>query len=125
MDAMFVELPSFERLRGRYLSDEAFSSLQKALLTNPTAGDLVAGTGGLRKLRHADERRQKGRRSGIRVLYFWFERGREFWLFTLYDKDERLDLSMAQKTLLKEHVETEVMLRENRSLSVKPTRLLQ
>lgn len=125
MDAVFVELPSFEKLRGHYLSDEAFSSLQKALLANPIAGDIVAGTGGLRKLRHGDERRQKGRRGGIRVLYFWFERGREFWLFTLYDKDERVDLSVAQKATLKEHVEEEVRFRESHCLSVKPTRRLQ
>ena len=60
MRALFIELPSFERHRRDYLDDEAFSALQQWLMQCPDAGDLIQGCGGLRKLRYADCRRQKG-----------------------------------------------------------------
>ena len=47
--AVFVELPPFERHREDYLDDEAFLRLQRSLMLNPEAGDVVPGTGGLRK----------------------------------------------------------------------------
>jgi hypothetical protein len=59
--AVFVELPAFERHRAEYLDDDAFEQLQRLLLLNPEAGALIPGTGGLRKLRFADERRGKAR----------------------------------------------------------------
>lgn len=64
-------------------------------MENPTAGDTIAGTGGLRKLRWSDEARGKGKRGGIRIIYYWFVDRCQFWLFTLYDKDEMSDLSPA------------------------------
>ncbi|GAB2875538.1 hypothetical protein GCM10027277_50980 [Pseudoduganella ginsengisoli] len=44
MDAIFVELPAFERHREDYLSDESFRQLQQMLLKNPRAGDVIEGT---------------------------------------------------------------------------------
>lgn len=64
MKAVFVELPPFERLRADYMDDESYRGLQMALMRNPLAGDVIEGTGGLRKLRHADPRRGKGKRGG-------------------------------------------------------------
>jgi putative transcriptional regulator len=52
--AVFVELPAFARHREEYLDDEEFRELQETMLANPEAGDLMPGTGGLRKLRFAD-----------------------------------------------------------------------
>jgi hypothetical protein len=49
--AVFVELPAFERHCGEYLGDEAFRMLQATMMKSPEAGDLIEGTGGLRKLR--------------------------------------------------------------------------
>ena len=72
------------------------------MLENPQAGDVIEGVGGLRKLRYPDARRGKGKRGGLRVIYFWWELGQQFWLFfTLYDKTEMLDLSTQEKKLLK------------------------
>ncbi|MBK5205840.1 MAG: toxin, partial [Polaromonas sp.] len=65
-----------------------FWPLQNALMKHPQAGDVIEGAGGLRKLRHVDARRGKGKRGGLRVIYYWWEAGSQFWLFTLYDKDE-------------------------------------
>ena len=59
MKAVFVELPPFERFRANYLDDDAYIRLQRLLMINPEAGALISGTGGLRKLRFADERRGK------------------------------------------------------------------
>lgn len=69
MKALFVELPPFQRHRVDYLDDEAYRAFQTALLKNPEAGDVIQGTGGLRKIRFADEKRQKGKRGGIRIIY--------------------------------------------------------
>lgn len=51
MKAVFVELPVFERYRADYLDDATFARLQQALMKNPEAGNVIEGTGGLRKTR--------------------------------------------------------------------------
>ena len=68
MRAVFIELPAFERLRGQYLDDESFRALQNVLMENPVAGDVIQGTGGLRKLRWTDKRRGKGKSEEQRDL---------------------------------------------------------
>jgi hypothetical protein len=95
--AVFVELPPFARYRADYLDDEAFRDLQDGLMKNPEAGEVIEGTGGLRKLRFADRRRGKGKRGGLRVIYYWWSAGMQFWLYTLYDKDEIADLTARQQ----------------------------
>lgn len=112
MKAMFVELPAFARLRPDYLDDEGLRALQTALLENPEAGDVIEGTGGLRKLRRADPRRGKGKRGGLRVIYYWWDGRHQFWLFTLYDKDEMDDLSTKEKKLLKDMLKRELEARQ-------------
>ena len=77
-------------------------------MLNPQAGNLIPGAGGLRKLRFADERRGKGKRGGLRVIYYWWNTDAEFWLFTVYDKDEMSDLSKAQREALKEMIKREL-----------------
>jgi hypothetical protein len=88
MKAVFIELPAFERHRDDYLDDDGFSRLQIALMVNPEAGDLIEGTGGLRKLRFGDARRGKGRRGGLRVIYYYWTGGPEFWLFTMRERHD-------------------------------------
>lgn len=112
MQALFVELPPFSRFRAGYLDDEGLRDLQNALLTNPEAGDVIEGTGGLRKLRHADRRRGKGKRGGLRVIYYWWQTRRQFWLFTLYDKDEMDDLSADERKALKSMFKRELEARQ-------------
>ena len=101
LKAVFKELPSFTRLRENYLDDEGLRALQNALLNNPEAGDVIEGTGGLRKVRHADARRGKGKRGGLRVIYFWWKAGAQFWLYMVYDKDTMDDLSPKERAELK------------------------
>jgi hypothetical protein len=78
---------------------------------NPEAGAQIAGTGGLRKLRFGDSRRGKGKRGGLRVIYYCWTGGPEFWLFTLYDKDQMDDLTPKQREVLKERVKGELKMR--------------
>lgn len=111
MDAVFVELPAFEKYRELYLEDAAFKEFQQFLLLNPKSGDVIEGTGGLRKVRFSDGRRNKGKRGGLRVIYYWWLGGSQFWLFTIYDKDQLDDLSVAQKKILKDLLDIEMKAR--------------
>ena len=108
MKAVFVELPAFERHRASYLNDEAFRDLQDTLMRNPEAGEVIQGTGGLRKVRFADKRRGKGKRGGLRVIYYWWSGGMQFWLYTLYDKDEMADLTPEQRRTLRVMLKAEL-----------------
>ncbi len=112
MKATFVELPAFARCRAEYLDDDGLRALQTALMENPEAGDVIEGTGGLRKLRRADPRRGKGKSGGLRVIYYWWDGRRQFWLFTVYDKDEMDDLSAKEKKLLKDMLKRELEARQ-------------
>ncbi len=114
MKAVFIELPAFERHREAYLSDKAFSALQNELMKAPEAGDEIQGTGGLRKLRFADARRGKGKRGGLRIIYYWWSGGPQFWLFTVYDKDEMNDLTPDQRHMLKTLVKREIAARSSK-----------
>lgn len=68
----FLETQLFTRLVQQYLSDEQYAELQMALMTNPEAGPVIAGTGGVRKLRWAAPGR--GKRGGYRVIYTYAAR---------------------------------------------------
>lgn len=114
MKAVFVELPAFSRHRTNYLDDEGFRGLQRALLAAPESGDVIRDTGGLRKVRFVDPRRGKGKRGGLRVVYFWWEAGSQFWLFTLYDKGEVADLTASQRAALKLMIKKELQARSSR-----------
>jgi hypothetical protein len=113
MQGVFVELPAFERHRSSYLDDDAFLALQNLLMQHPEAGDPIPDTGGLRKLRFADGRRGKGKRGGLRVIYYWWVTGLQFWLFTIYDKDELADLTPQQCKALKALIKAELQARRS------------
>jgi len=112
----FVEAPAFSRYREDYLDDEEFSELQRALAANPEQGDLIPGAGGIRKLRWADSRRGKGKRGGLRIIYYCFLSDEEIWLLTLYGKDEASDLSKDEKAQLKRALEAERAARKRREV---------
>ncbi len=111
----FVEAPAFMRFRDDYLDDEEFAELQRYLASNPEAGDMVPSAGGIRKLRWKDPRRGKGRRGGLRVIYYCFLSEQEIWLLTLYDKDEAADLTKDERDHLRRALETERAARKARS----------
>jgi hypothetical protein len=55
-----------------------------------------------------DRRRGKGKRGGLRVIYYYLVEDMQIWLLTLYDKDEAIDLSAKEKRLLKAAIEEEM-----------------
>jgi hypothetical protein len=68
---------------------------------------MMPGTGGFRKLRWADQRRGKGRRGGLRIIYYHFPAQQQIWLMTLYGKDEADDLTAAEKSVLRDAIAAE------------------
>jgi hypothetical protein len=87
---IFVEAPVFARIRERYLDDDQYRLLQLALMANPESGDLLRGSGGIRKVRWAAH--GKGKRGGLRVIYYWITHRRHLLPLTLYRKSEVSDL---------------------------------
>ena len=81
----FVETKLFTRLVQEYLSDDEYSELQQALLANPESGVVIPRSGGVRKLRWGVAGR--GKRGGIRVIYFLRTRQGQIWMLTLYPKN--------------------------------------
>ena len=108
MKAIFKEMRVFSKFREQYLSDDQFQAIQIFLLKSPHAGDLIRGTGGLRKLRWMDARRGKGKRGGLRIIYYWCMAACEFWLFTIYDKDEMDNLKHEERAVLRQMLEDEL-----------------
>lgn len=113
MKLVFFETPLFTRLVADYLTDDGYRELQRALMDNPEMGDRMPGTGGFRKLRWQDPRRGKGKRGGIRVIYYYLSADQQIWFFTLFDKDEATDLSADEKKALKGAIQTELQARRN------------
>jgi hypothetical protein len=104
----FIEAPAFTRHFADYLKDEDFKELQSKLAANPDLGDLMPGTGGFRKARWVDARRGKGRRGGLRIIYYHFKSDSQIWLMTIYDKDEATDLTNTEKKALKAAIQSEL-----------------
>lgn len=82
----FIEASLFTRYVYTYLTEEEYLELQNYLLISPEAGDIVPGSGGVRKVRWVSA--GTGKRGGVRVIYFFKKREDEIWLLTIYKKSE-------------------------------------
>ena len=83
----FIESAAFERVRPLYLDDDEYAELQEFMMQNPEAGNIVRGSGGVRKLRW--RRAGAGKRGGLRVIYFVRYQPNEFWMLALYAKTKQ------------------------------------
>ncbi len=101
MKKTFVETSDFTEWVKEQLSDEVLSDFQRELLNDPETGSVMPGCGGLRKMRVADPRRGKGKRSGARVIYLHVAEADVIFLMDIYGKDEQADLTADQKKVLK------------------------
>ena len=82
----FIEAPAFTRYVYHYLSEDVYVGLQGFLIKDPVSGMVVPGSGGVRKLRWALAGR--GKRGGVRVIYYYKNQEDEIWLLTIYSKTE-------------------------------------
>ena len=91
---IFIESRLFERIRDRYLDDDQYRLLQAVLMERPESGDLIRGSGGIRKVRWSE--RGKGKSGGLRVIYYLITRREHLLFLTVYRKSEMSDLSPAE-----------------------------
>ena len=87
----FIETTGFSSIREIYFDDSQFHMLQLFLMDRPDAGDIIKGSGGVRKLRWGLQ--GTGKRSGVRVIYYWITKNRQILFLTAYAKNEASDLS--------------------------------
>jgi len=102
---IFIETTTFTKLLPKYLTDDEYRVFQWYLLLNPEAWDLVRGSGGVRKVRWAPA--GKGKRGGIRIMYYWKKSDKEIWLLTLYSKSERATIPGHILKKIAEEIENE------------------
>jgi len=96
---VFIETPVFTRQVQELLSDEAYSGFQWYLALNPRAGEVIQGTGGLRKVRWSVP--GAGKRGGVRVIYFHVAAQSQLRLLLIYRKGVKDDLTAAEKKTLR------------------------
>lgn len=93
-----AETLSFQRKAAQLLSEFEKSELITHLSVNPSAGTRIKGTGGIRKLRWSYGGR--GKRGGVRVVYFFHDLDMPLFLLTLFGKNEKSNLSPEEKNTL-------------------------
>ena len=93
-----AELPEYLRAASKLLSDADRRAVVDHLAAHPKAGDLIEGTGGVRKLRWARDGR--GKSGGVRVIYYVHSDSMPLYLLTMFAKNERANLSKAERNEL-------------------------
>jgi mRNA-degrading endonuclease RelE of RelBE toxin-antitoxin system len=91
---VFVETAVFTRRVQEHLNDDHYAALQSFLAEHPDAGKIIKHSGGIRKLRWAGSGR--GKRGGLRVIYYWWMAKDRISMLTVYAKNERDDLTAEQ-----------------------------
>jgi hypothetical protein len=97
----FIETTAFTKRVDRE-GAETLREIQTAILKNPEAGQVIQGTGGLRKIRVADASRGKGKRGGLRAIYLDVPGAGQTYLLALYDNGAKDDLSNEEKKTLRD-----------------------
>lgn len=99
----FVEAPTFTRLVGEYLTDGEYAALQTALSENPDLGTVIRGSGGVRKVRW--KTRGRGKRGGVRVIYFVRYEAGVIWMLTIYAKNVAEDVPIQLLRRIRREIE--------------------
>lgn len=103
----FFETSFFTRLIQKLISEEEYRLLQLHLSVRPESGDIIKGSGGIRKLRWTGSGR--GKRGGIRVIYYYFTKDEQIYMLYAYPKNEKDDLTADQLKQLKQLVEEQLL----------------
>ncbi len=97
-----VELPEFQKKSDKLLSDSERHSIVNYLAAHPAAGDIMQGTGGIRKLRWAAK--GKGKSGGVRIIYYFHNESIPLFLLTLFGKGEKSNLTKTERNELSKFV---------------------
>lgn len=97
---IFVESSIFTKLLHELMSDEDYSAFQQYMVASPLAGDVIQGTDGLRKVRWSAG--SKGKRGGVRVIYYYLDEAAQIRLLLIYKKGVKDDLNAKEKAVLRE-----------------------
>lgn len=97
---IFIESPIFTEDLQTLLTDEEYAEFQSFLVVSPEHGDVIQGTGGLRKIRWAAN--GKGKRGGVRVIYYHVNSNMQIRLIYIYKKGVKDDLSEREKAILRQ-----------------------
>jgi len=100
---VFTETPVFTRQITKLLPDDGYRELQQELTFNPKAGAIIQHSGGLRKVRWRSAIR--GKRGGIRVIYYWYVSCDEIYMLLAYGKGEKDDLTAQELKVLRRLVQ--------------------
>lgn len=100
---IFIETAYYTKIVADYLSDEEQRELQAHLIEFPDEGDIIKGTGGIRKIRWGAK--GKGKSGGVRVIYYWRTSRDHIYLLNIYGKNEASDLTAKEREYLKKMVE--------------------
>lgn len=100
---IFIETKIFTERLKELLDDDSYAYFQRTLAMNPSAGDVIEGTGGIRKIRVASS--GHGKRGGSRVIYYHFTTAAQIALLLIYPKNKKDDLSPAERKVLKQIIE--------------------
>ena len=90
-----AETPTFTRQAEKLFSEDEKMELISFLSIHPLAGDLIPGTGGVRKLRFAASGR--GKRGGARVIYYYLDEDLPLYVLLAYPKNAKVDLTPEEK----------------------------
>ena len=101
-----IETPVFTTAITKLMPDDEYKEMQQALLRCPVAGDIIKGSGGLRKLRWSASGR--GKRGGSRVIYYWYKDIKTIYMLYAYAKNRQEDLTRDQLKVLSKLVEEEL-----------------
>ena len=94
----FIEVPVFTSRVLRHLGEDRYAELQSHLSRHPTAGVIIPGSKGLRKVRWAASGR--GKRGGVRVIYYWPVTPEIITFLDIYPKNEKDNLTQGEIRLL-------------------------
>lgn len=98
-----AEVPEFSRRAGKRLTDKEWEELTRYLAMCPLAGELIPGTGGVRKLRW--RRGNRGQRAGVRVIYYFHSEDMPLYLLTVFGKQEQANLTNGERNDLRKVVD--------------------
>jgi mRNA-degrading endonuclease RelE of RelBE toxin-antitoxin system len=102
-----IETAVFTKKILSVLSDGEYKELQRTLVVHPEAGDIIPGCKGIRKLRWTIP--GKGKRGGLRIIYYWYKQDEKIYMLFAYKKSEQEDMTKEQLKILAEYVRKGVL----------------